>query len=192
MFKSTLLVFAVLAGPLAAQNNIAEVSGGYTYVKANPLVNLDKQSMNGWTVGASGYPARWFGVGFEVSGVFGSINGPATLNFKEYSYLAGPQFRFLDKSKVQANVKFLLGGVFGQARFSSSATPASIQQAAALGYAAIDQTKFAMLISVPVDYSVTKAIGIRVEPGLYLTDFSKTKQSNFRFTVGPVFRFGAR
>ena len=30
------------------------------------------------------------------------------------------------------------------------------------------------------------------EPGLYLTDFSKTKQSNFRLNVGPVFRFGGR
>jgi hypothetical protein len=35
-------------------------------------------------------------------------------------------------------------------------------------------------------------IGIRVEPGLYLTDFSKTKQNNFRLSVGPVIRFGGK
>ena len=49
-----------------------------------------------------------------------------------------------------------------------------------------------MLVAFPVDVTVTKLIGIRVEPGNYITDFSKTKQSNFRLSVGPVFRFGGR
>ncbi|HYW47026.1 MAG TPA: hypothetical protein VE959_29440 [Bryobacteraceae bacterium] len=187
------LVFA--AASLPAQNNIAEIAGGYTYVKANPVVALAKQGMNGWMVGAGGYPGRWFGVGFEISAAFGSINGPSggnALNFKEYSYLVGPQFRFIDKQKVQSNFKFLLGGVFGQARLDSSITPVAAQTLSLAGYNPLDATKFAMLMSVPVDYSVTKAIGIRVEPGLYVTGFAKARQSNFRFSVGPVFRFGAR
>jgi hypothetical protein len=43
-----------------------------------------------------------------------------------------------------------------------------------------------------VDISVSKLIAFRVEPGLYMTDFRATKQSNFRLSVGPVFRFGGK
>ena len=67
-----------------------------------------------------------------------------------------------------------------------------MQALAAAGYGGFNQTKFAMLVAVPVDFTVTKLIAIRFEPGIYVTDFSKEKQSNFRFSVGPVFRFGAR
>ena len=49
-----------------------------------------------------------------------------------------------------------------------------------------------MLIAGTVDYSVNKVLAIRVEPGVYVTDFNHIKQGNFRLSVGPVFRFGAR
>ena len=106
--------------------------------------------------------------------------------------MAGPQFRFLDTRRVQSNFKILLGGVFGQVNTDPSTSATAAQALGAAGYGSLNQTKFAALFAVPVDYSVNKLIGIRVEPGLYLTDFSKTKQSNFRFSIGPVFRFGAR
>jgi hypothetical protein len=43
-----------------------------------------------------------------------------------------------------------------------------------------------------VDISVNRLIAIRVEPGLYLTNFNQSGQGNFRISVGPVFRFGKR
>ena len=194
---TALCLFAAAANRLPAQNNIGEVFGGYAYAKMNPLVTLPKQNANGWMAGVAGYPTKWFGVGMEVAGQFGSIPVPSGVNappasFKEYSYLVGPQFRFVDHAKVQVNGKFLLGGVFGQSRLDSKTPPDAAQALANAGITNFDQTKFAMLFAAPVDYTITKAVGIRVEPGLYITDFSKTKQSNFRFSVGPVFRFGAR
>jgi hypothetical protein len=33
-------------------------------------------------------------------------------------------------------------------------------------------------------------LAVRVEPGLYRTSFIGSHQSNFRLTIGPVFRFG--
>ena len=71
--------------------------------------------------------------------------------------MAGPQFRFLDTEKVQTSVKWLLGGAFGQANLPSSASPATVQALAAAGYCGFNQTKFAMLVAVPVDVSVTQA-----------------------------------
>lgn len=185
----------VAATRLPAQGNTAEVFGGYLYTKANPEAPLPKQNMNGWMGGASGYIVPWFGVSVEISGAFGSIAAPSgiggtALNFKEYTYMAGPQFRFLDKKKAQASVKWLLGGSFGQANLPSATSPTTTLALAQAGYLGFNQTKFAMLVSVPADVSVNRLLAIRFEPGLYMTDFNKTKQSNFRFTVGPVFRFG--
>ena len=60
--------------------------------------------MNGWVGSAEGYATKWFGVGFEIAGQFGSIpvrNGitAPSLSSKEYSYMAGPQFRFLNQAR---------------------------------------------------------------------------------------------
>ena len=181
------------AGPLAAQGDRAELYGGYVYTKANPDPPLAKENMSGWVGSVTGYAFPWFGVGGEISAVFGDLNsatgGPAP-HAKEYSYLFGPQFRFVDQARIQSSVKILLGGLFGQINLNSATTPAQQQALLAAGYQGYSQTKFAMLIAVPVDVSVSRLLAIRFEPGLYVTDFNQSKQSNFRFSVGPVFRFG--
>ena len=41
-------LLAGLAQRLPAQNNKAEVFGGYTYAKINPEVPLPKQNASGW------------------------------------------------------------------------------------------------------------------------------------------------
>jgi hypothetical protein len=182
---------------LPAQNTSGELFGGYSYTKANPLVLLPKQNMNGWVGSAAAYANRWFGAGLEVAGQFGTLPPPSgvtapNLTFKEYSYLAGPQFRFIKTDRVQVAARLLLGGVFGQVNLDPQTNAAAAAQLSAAGYSGFNQTKFAMLVAFPVDVSVTKLIGIRVEPGNYITDFSKTKQSNLRLSVGPVFRFGGK
>jgi len=185
------------ASPLLAQNNTAELYGGFGFSIANPETTIARQNMDGWVGSATGYPREWFGVGVEISGQFGSIPPPSgvsspNLSFKEYSYMAGPQFRFLDTKRVQSSFRLLVGGVFGQVNLSTNATPAQISQLGAAGYLGFNQTKFAALFALPVDVSVTKLIAIRVEPGLYLTNFNQSGQGNFRISVGPVFRFGHR
>ena len=180
---------------LPAQNNKAEIYGGYVYTKVNPEAPLPKASMNGWVGSVTGYLKSWVGVGGEISAVFGDIaqevNAPGP-HAKEYSYMFGPQLRFVDKEKVKAGVRVLLGGSFAQVRLASGTTPAQVQSLADARYSSFDQTKFAMLIAVPLDFGVSKVLAFRVEPGLYMTDFNHTKQGNFRFSVGPVFRFGSR
>jgi hypothetical protein len=180
---------------LPAQSNTAEVFGGYSYAKINPESNLPKENAHGWMAGAAGYANKWIGAGFEIAGQFGTIAAPGgapSPSFKEYSYLVGPQFRFVNMKRAQAGVKILLGGVFGQARLDSSTTPAQTQALTAAGISNFDQTKFAMLLAFPVDVSVTKLLAIRAEPGFYRTSFNKDHQGNFRLSIGPVFRFGGK
>jgi len=190
-------VLFAAASRLPAQGNTAEIFGGYSYTKANPEAPLPKQNMSGWMGGATGYMIKWIGASVEISGAFGSAPAPSSiggtaLNFKEYTYMAGPVFRFVDTKKVQTSVKWLLGGSFGQANLPSSATPDQVLALAGAGYSGFNQSKFAMMVAVPVDLSVNKLVAFRFEPGLYMTDFNKTKQSNFRFSIGPVFRFGGK
>src|SRR5437879_5028820 len=125
LITPALLLMAV--SRLPAQNNIGELFGGYTYAKINPETPLPRQNGSGWVGSAGGYVSKWFGVGAEISGVFGDIPAPSgvsapSLHFKEYSYLAGPQFRFLDRTKVQSSFKFLLGGAFGQVNVDTHTT----------------------------------------------------------------------
>jgi hypothetical protein len=189
------LVFAAGSG-LRAQSNTADVFGGFSYSKANPESTLPRQSMNGWVGSAAGYANRWFGAAFEIAGQFGDIPAPASaagapnLSFKEYSYMAGPQFRFLNQKRVQSDLRLLVGGVFGQVNLASSTTAAQVNQLGAAGYGGFNQTKFAALFAIPVDVRVSRLVAIRVEPGLYLTNFNQSGQGNFRLSVGPVFRFG--
>jgi hypothetical protein len=192
-----LFLLAACVPRLPAQDNTADLFGGYTYAKANPESPLPKTNMHGWAGSAAAFPASWFGVGTEISAVFGDIAPPSGvsgpgLHAKEYTYLAGPQLRFVNLERVQSSFKLLLGGVFGQVRLDASTTAAAAQQLGAAGYSSFDQTKFAALFAVPVDVTITKLMAWRVEPGLYLTDFNRTKQSNFRFSTGLVFRFGGK
>jgi hypothetical protein len=193
----TALILLLSAGQaLRAQGDKAELFGGVAFSKADPETPLPRESITGWVGSAAGYLNHWFGVGVEISGQFGTIPAPSSLSgtpglpFKEYSYVAGPQFRFLNQKRVQSSFRLMVGGVFGQVNLSSSATPQQISQLGASGYGGFNQTKFAALFAVPVDVSVSKLIAIRVEPGLYLTNFNMHGQGNFRFSVGPVFRFG--
>jgi hypothetical protein len=189
------LIFAAATG-LRAQNNTADVFGGYSYSKADPESTLPRENMHGWIGSAAGYANHWFGAAFEIAGQFGNIPAPASasgapsLSFKEYSYMAGPQFRFVNQKRVQANLRLLLGGVFGQVNLASSTTQTQINQLGAAGYGGFNQTKFAALAALPVDFGVSRLLAIRVEPGLYLTNFNQSGQGNFRLSIGPVFRFG--
>ncbi len=192
---------------LPAQGNTAEIYGGYTYINASTEPPLPKVGMSGWNVGAAGYANKWFGAGFEFSGVFGSQGAPASTGIsgsalfnKEYSYLVGPQFRFVDTGKVQAGFKAMIGGVFAQANVAGNINPSQSLQLSQIGYAGSHETKLAMMFAVPVDVTVTRLLGFRVEPALFMTGLAplagggnlapNQNQWNFRVSIGPVFRLG--
>jgi hypothetical protein len=194
---------------LPAQGNTAEIFGGYTFSSANPETPLARSGMSGWNVGAGGYATNWFGAGFEISAVFGSVAAPSAsgvsgtaLNDKEYSYLVGPQFRFLDKARVQSSFKFMVGGVFGQANLPSSTSAGNAETLSAAGYNPFNETKFAMMMAVPVDIAINHLVALRIQPGLYMTGFAplasggsvfaNQQQWNFRVSIGPVFHIGHR
>jgi hypothetical protein len=195
-YATALLLMLSAGQALRAQNNTAELFGGVSFSKANPETPLPREWMTGWVASANGYISHWFGVGAEFSGQFGTIPAPSGLSgvpglpYKEYSYLAGPQFRFINQKRLQTSLRLLMGGAFGQVNLAGNATNQQISQLGAAGYGGFNQTKFAAEFALPIDLGVSRLIAIRVEPGLYLTNFNRGGQGNFRLSIGPVFRFG--
>jgi hypothetical protein len=173
---------ALLAGlpHLSAQtSDIAEFYGGFNYTNASPEPTIPKASLDGFVVGVGAFAFHWFGAAFELSKQYGTTSSSAennsNANLHETTYLAGPQFRFLNTKRVNATAKALLGGVQGQ-----------VFQGASME----SQTRFAVMLGASVDIGITRMLAFRLEPGLYRTSFSGLNQNNFRFSFGPVLRFG--
>ena len=182
MTRAFLVTLLLCPAVMAQTRDIAEVYAGYNYTKASPDPALAKQSLNGFVVGVGAYATSWFGAAFELSKQYGTASastaGFANADVHESSYLAGPQFRFLNRNKVNASFRALLGGVQGQV-FQPGGSTSS-------------QTRFALMLGAGVDVGITKILAFRVEPGLYRTSFSHLNQNNFRISIGPVFRFGSQ
>ena len=173
-------LFAALPRLDAQIHDLAELYGGFNLTPASPEPIVPKANLSGFVFGVGAYANSWFGADFEVSKQYGtapSSAGPfASANLHESSYMAGPQFRFLNRDKITASTRTLLGGVQGQVF-----QPGSMES----------QTRFAVMLGVGVDVAVTKHVGIRVEPSLYRTSFSGQNQNNFRISFGPVLYFGS-
>jgi opacity protein-like surface antigen len=175
-------LFAILSAlpHLDAQiHNLAELYGGVNFTSASPDPIVPKENLTGFVFGVGAYANSWFGANFQVSKQYGTVPSSnssfASASLHESTYMAGPQFRFLNRTNIGASFRALLGGVQGQVF-----QPGSMES----------QTRFAVMLGVGVDVGVTKRVAIRVEPGLYRTSFNQQNQNNFRISFGPVFRFG--
>jgi hypothetical protein len=165
---------------LSAQtNDIVELYGGFNYTKTTPEAVVPKTGMNGFVVGVGAFAYHWFGAAFEVSKQYGTVGSGAgtfaNADLHESSYLAGPQFRVLNRKYVSVTAKTLLGGVQGQVF-----QPGSMES----------QTRFAVMLGGNVDFAINRILAIRVEPALYRTSFDHQNQNAFRISFGPVLRFG--
>lgn len=181
IFSFGLFLSLAVAPHLGAQiNDLVELYGGFNLTSATPQVGVPKATLDGFVVGVAPFATRWFGAAFELSKQYGTVGSSAgtyaNASLHESSYLAGPQFRFLNRKNVDATFRALLGGVQGQVF-----QPGSMAS----------QTRFAVMLGVGVDVGITRRVAFRVEPGLYRTSFSQQNQNNFRISFGPVIRLGS-
>jgi hypothetical protein len=165
---------------LSAQtSDIVELYGGFNYTNTTPEAVVPKAGLDGFVVGVGAFAFHWFGAAFELSKQYGTVSSSggtfANADLHESSFLAGPQFRFLNTKHVSATAKTLLGGVQGQVF-----QPGSQES----------QTRFAVMLGANVDIGITKMLAFRVEPGIYRTSFDHQNQNSFRISFGPVLRFG--
>ena len=170
---------------VAAQS--AEVFGGYFVANMKPENSaLNRTTMNGWNTSVTGYPTSRVGFTADFTGSYAHIrpeSSTSEVSVHQYSYMGGPQVRLFRADRFETSARALFGAARGYVPFNNALGGSTVNSP-------FDQTSFAALFGSNLDFNVSKRVALRVSPGLYLTQFGDETQKNFRFSVGPVFRFG--
>lgn len=203
MYRSFLLSLLVvsLTALVAAQDNDKrfEVFGGYSYMTIddhrsnNPIDHVG--SLDGFNVAGTFFVTKRFGITGDFSAGFRSgteVVTAGTLDHKSrnYSFYAGPHYRFSNSTRVTPFVHALMGA--SNNRFSylltSGTTLTKVSQYT---------TDFAMALGGGLDVRVHKRISLRLfqidynpvfasaEPSLGTT--ANFRFDNVRFSTGIVF-----
>jgi hypothetical protein len=189
MKRMALLVLGLVAIPAAAQETPkVEVSGGYSYVRANLITpNGCCPNMHGGIGSAAFNANRWVGVVGEI-GVYHTGNVVNTgLDLTVVSYLFGPRLSYRKHERLTPFAHVLLGGghAGGTLYSGKSGSPG-------LG----PNNAFAIAAGGGLDVKVSSHAAVRVFQADYLLsrflNGVNDHQNSFRLTAGVVFRFGSR
>ena len=156
---------------LSAQS--VEVFGGYTLGNIKPQETLNRNTTNGWNTSITGYPRSRFGLTADFAGAYATVNndGAPSVDARQYTFMAGPQVRLFRKERFETSVRALVGGARRE-------------------FGTTEQTSVSALFGSNFDVNMSKRVALRFSPGMNLTNFNNEVQRDFRFSVGPVFRFG--
>jgi len=185
----------LLASTVSAQTVPAsEIAVNYSFLKADPgegtteggeTIALDSSNLNGAEFTGTYYVRPFLGLDFSLSYHNGSITPPAgfevvTIDFKEYSFMAGPRVRLAQNERANASVRALVG-----------ATNGSVRAQAGPFLADADETTFALAFGGDVTVNLNDAFALRlIQPEVLFTWFGGSTQTNFRISAGIVFRVG--
>jgi hypothetical protein len=159
-----------------------EVSGTYSYVRANAANSAGGYNLNGGSASfAYNFSDR---VALVADGGIYRFGGlPSGLDSTMYTYLFGPRFTFRKVSRVTPFAQILLGG----SRLNASA-----------GGISAGENAFSMAIGGGVDLPLRRRFSIRLIQAEYLlTRFDRVTgasatQNDVRISTGLVFRFGSK
>jgi hypothetical protein len=165
-----------------------EVFAGYTIGQMNPENKSNRSTMTGWNSSITFYPLYRWGITADLAGHYGTTsptlvsdaNGSTVslspVSTRQHSFMAGPQYRLFRRSRFETSIRALLGTARGHIPTTT--------------YSVNDETTFTALLGSNFDLNVSRKMAVRFSTGLYLTQFGAGQtQTNFRFSVGPVFRF---
>lgn len=183
--------FAVVGAQHVTARSV-EVFGGFSLTNMKPE-SFNQALMKGWNSSVTVYPTSRLGITGDFAGFYTTVNPVSTnssgsstslpgASIRHYSFMAGPQIRLFHFARVETSFRALAGAAYG---YLPDPTPVGVT------YNPLDETTFAALIGTNFDVNVSRRIALRLSPGLYLTQFNGETQKNFRFSVGPVFRFGS-
>jgi hypothetical protein len=168
-----------------------EVYGGGGYTRFRPGGPLQHINESAWNGGVTGYFWPRLGITADLRGYYGTaFVTPNPFNiFKpsisEYTFMAGPQYRFVRREHWAISGQVLVGGAKGNFNGNSAQFPGTLIGLWSNG------TNLSLGAGVPVDYNLGPGLAVRLEPGYWLSTFGGTTQvKNLGFTAGLVYRFG--
>ena len=177
-----------------------EIALGGAYLRAAPGANAKTVNLGGFDVSATKFVTRRIGLTANVRGYFGSADlsgngapvavrtGTGITNpfVSEYTFVAGPQVRIVNRRRLHTGVRALFGAVDGVFdKDLQGLNPASVGLYN-------NQTTFAGQFGGVLDFDLSQRIALRATPGLLLTHFNGSFQKDFGVGVAAVFRFGGK
>jgi hypothetical protein len=172
------LVLSFSASAMAQDTPLIEAFGGYQYMRAGKGSNINLQ---GWNGSVAVNLNDWLGVVGDVSGVYATKPGiSGTLALHTFTF--GPQVTYRKEKRTAPFMHFLLGGTRANDIFS-----------AMILLPARANTTFTMTLGGGMDVRINDRFSIRAGQLDWLqTKFRNSRQSNYRFSTGLVFRFGKK
>ena len=167
-----------------------EVFGGGGYLRFRSGQYLQKNNEVTWATSATYMLNPRLGIIGDVRGAFGNAKvGNNIYNvynplITEYTFLAGPSYRFYAKQKNAASVQAMAGYTLGNFDGGSKSIPAPL-----LGmWPTSNRAVFS--VGASYDYNFYPNFAFRVTPTYVGTTFGGTVQNNLGVNAGVVYRFG--
>lgn len=163
---------------------------GGGYLRFRPGSSLQKNSEADWNVGITDYMAGKLGVTADFRGYYGTtytyvnqfqIFSPS---ISQYTFMAGPQWRFFEGQHWAWSAFALAGGGHGNFGTGTGGLPPTF-----IGLYP-DGTSLNVTAGASVDYNLGPALALRLTPNYLMSRYGGDTQNNVGFNAGIVYRFG--
>ena len=167
-----------------------EVYAGGGYVRFRPGTNLQHINESAWNVGVTEWIRPKLGVTGDFRGYYGVANAldftdrVYTPSISEYTFMAGPQYRFYQSQRWGWNAQVLAGVGHGNFDTGTRGVPASDVGVWSSG------NVLNVSVGAAVDYNLSPTLAVRLMPNYLMTDYGSTLQHNLGFTSALVYRWG--
>jgi Outer membrane protein beta-barrel domain len=151
-----------------------EVSGGYTYVRANVTGSGKSFALNGGVGSITQNVNGWFG-GRVQAGFFTGKEAGRTVSAQTITY--GPVFSTHKYERITPFVDVQLGAIHGGIGYLGISAPAF---------------RFTAAPGIGADFKVNDRVAIRVQADYLMTRFLGLRQDNLQGIVGLVLRLGRK
>lgn len=169
-----------------------EVAGGGGFLRFRTGEYLQRISEINFFVSPSYHLNPKWAVAADVRGMYGNANIPNVFalnnsyspQISEYTFTAGPQYRFLAKEKYTVLGEAQVG--IGMSKFGGDAKGLPSQD---LGMWPDSNARPVFMVNVIGEYNIYNNFAIRVEPTYVGTTFGGTVQNNLGVELGFNYRF---
>ncbi len=169
-----------------------EVYGGGGYVRFRPGPSIQHLNEEAWNVGVTEWIRPKLGITGDFRGYYGTANtiGNPYVVFRpaisEYTFLGGPQYRFIEGQHFGWSAQVLAG--VGHGNFSTGTGGFTAQEVGLYP----DGNVFNVSVGAVMDYNLSPTLAVRLMPNYLLSDYGSELQHNLGFTSAIVYRFGRR